>query len=126
MLRFGKHYSEQWEDEDIGLYDTPLPHTLASDSDPRDKQLRAASIITWDLAMLSDDDLLVEKRAHGSLTQHLVSAFLPVEISVVWKDVKAAEEEMEGRRVSQRTAAERQVMSRGGSQMTGQGYLRPR
>ncbi|KAH9162274.1 histone acetyltransferases subunit 3-domain-containing protein [Lactarius sanguifluus] len=60
---------------------------------------------------LNDDDLLVEERGHGPLTERLVSALLPVEDSVVWKGVKAAEEAMEGRHgVGVGTAAGRQVI----------------
>jgi transcriptional adapter 3 len=52
-----------------------------------------------------------EERGHGPRTKHLASALLPVEISVVWKGVKAAEEAMEGRRrVSVGTAAGRKLI----------------
>jgi hypothetical protein len=33
-----------------------------------------APLPCWELAMLNDDDLLVEKRGHSSLTEPLVSA----------------------------------------------------
>ncbi|KAN0141056.1 Histone acetyltransferases subunit 3 domain containing protein [Lactarius tabidus] len=112
MPRLGQHYSEQWEDEDVGLYDTVLPHTQAIRA--TSSYARPASIAPvprWDPATLNDDDLLVEERGHGPLTERLVSALLPVEDSVVWKGVKAAEEAMEGRHgVGVGTAAGRQVI----------------
>jgi len=112
MPHLGQHYSEQWEDEDISLYDAVLPSTQtirATSSYGRPASV--APVLRWDPATLKDEDLLVEERGHGPLTERLVSALLPVEDSVVWKGVKAAEEAMEGRHgVGVGTAAGRQVI----------------
>ena len=110
--RLGQHYSEQWEEEDIGLYDTVLPSTQAiRATSSYGRPASVAPVPRWDPATLNDDDLLVEERGHGPLTERLVSALLPVEDSVVWKGVKAAEEAMEGRHgVGVGTAAGRQVI----------------
>lgn len=112
MPRLGQHYSEQWEDEDIALYDTVLPHIQAiRATSSYARPASVAPVPRWDPATLNDDDLLVEERGHGPLTERLVSALLPVEDSVVWKGVKAAEEAMEGRHgVGVGTAAGRQVI----------------
>lgn len=112
MPRLGRHYSEQWEDEDIALYDTVLPHIQAiRATSSYARPASVAPVPRWDPATLNDDDLLVEERGHGPLTERLVSALLPVEDSVVWKGVKAAEEAMEGRHgVGVGTAAGRQVI----------------
>ena len=84
----------------IGLNDTILPHTqalCATSSYARSASL--APVPRWDPATLYDGDLLVEERSRGPLwlTVRLVSALLPVEDSVDWKGVKAAEEATEGR-----------------------------
>ncbi|KAF8262757.1 histone acetyltransferases subunit 3-domain-containing protein [Lactarius quietus] len=112
MPRLGQHYSEQWEDEDIALYDAVLPHTQAiRATSSYARPASVAPVPRWDPATLNDDDLLIEERGHGPLTERLVSALLPVEDSVVWKGVKAAEEAMEGRHgVGVGTAAGRQVI----------------
>lgn len=112
MPRLGQHYSEQWEDEDISLYDTVLPTTQAIRTTcSYGRPTSVAPVLRWDPATLNDEDLLVEERGHGPLTERLVSALLPVEDSVVWKGVKAAEEAMEGRHgVGVGTAAGRQVI----------------
>ncbi|KAH9961150.1 histone acetyltransferases subunit 3-domain-containing protein [Lactifluus volemus] len=112
MPRLGQHYSEQWEDEDMAAYDTVLPSTQAiRASSSYGRPASVAPVLRWDPATLNDDDLLVEERGHGPLTERLVSALLPVEDSVVWKGVKAAEEAMEGRHgVGVGTAAGRQVI----------------
>ena len=112
MPRLGQHYSEQWEDEDISLYDAVLPATQAiRASSSYGRPASVAPVLRWDPATLKDEDLLVEERGHGPLTERLVSALLPVEDSVVWKGVKAAEEAMEGRHgVGVGTAAGRQVI----------------
>ena len=112
MPRLGQHYSEQWEDEDISLYDAVLPSTQAiRASSSYGRPASVAPVLRWDPATLKDEDLLVEERGHGPLTERLVSALLPVEDSVVWKGVKAAEEAMEGRHgVGVGTAAGRQVI----------------
>ena len=112
MPRLGQHYSEQWEDEDISLYDTVLPSTQAIRTTcSYGRPASVAPVLRWDPATLNDDDLLGKERGHGSLTECLVSALLPVEDSVVWKGVKAAEEAVEGRHgVGVGTAAGRQVI----------------
>jgi transcriptional adapter 3 len=112
MPRLGQHYSEQWEDEDMASYDAVLPATQAiRASSSYGRPASVAPVLRWDPATLNDDDLLVEERGHGPLTERLVSALLPVEDSVVWKGVKAAEEAMEGRHgVGVGTAAGRQVI----------------
>ncbi|KAA1477670.1 hypothetical protein DENSPDRAFT_844851 [Dentipellis sp. KUC8613] len=108
LPRLGKHYAEQWEEEDIALHGAPLPSTSAiARSRPRTAPLHP----NWDPATLNEADLLVEEKGHGSVTERLVSALLPVEESVVWKGVKAAEEAMEGRHgVGAGSAAGRQVI----------------
>ena len=61
-------------------------------------------------APLDDEDLLVEDRAHGRLTERVVSALPPVEDSVMQKGVTAVEEAIERRHeVGAGTASERQV-----------------
>ncbi|KAI0303296.1 histone acetyltransferases subunit 3-domain-containing protein [Multifurca ochricompacta] len=112
MPRLGQHYSEQWEDEDISLYDSVLPSTQAIRANSSyGRPAPVPPVLRWDPATLNDDDLLVEERGHGPLTERLVSALLPIEDSVVWKGVKAAEEAMEGRHgVGVGTAAGRQVI----------------
>lgn len=111
LPRLGRHYTEQWEEEDIALYGAPLPSTetiRASTSYARAAE--KAPYPKWDPATLNENDLTVEERGHGPLTERLVSALLPVEDSV-WKGVKAAEEAMEGRHgVGAGSAAGRQVI----------------
>ncbi|KAI9453740.1 histone acetyltransferases subunit 3-domain-containing protein [Russula earlei] len=112
MPRLGQHYSEQWEDEDIAMYDAVLPSTQAiRATSSYGRPASVPPVPRWDPATLNDDDSLGEERGHGPLTERLVSALLPVEDSVVWKGVKAAEEAMEGRHgVGVGTAAGRQVI----------------
>jgi len=112
MPRLGRHYSEQWEDEDIALYGAPLPSTQSIRAGTSyGRPASAAPHPRWDPATLNEADLLAEERGHGPLTERLVSALLPVEDSVVWKGVKAAEEAMEGRHgVGAGSAAGRQVI----------------
>jgi len=112
MPHLGQHYSEQWEDEDMNMYAAVLPSTQAiRATSSYGRPASAAPVLRWDPATLNDDDLLVEERGHGPLTERLVSALLPVEDSVVWKGVKAAEEAMEGRHgVGVGTAAGRHVI----------------
>ncbi|THH13094.1 hypothetical protein EW146_g7092 [Bondarzewia mesenterica] len=111
MPRLGRHYTEQWEEEDIMLYGSALPSTeniraSTSYGRPSDK----VPFPKWDPATLNENDLLVEERGHGPMTERLISALLPVEDSV-WKGVKAAEEAMEGRHgVGVGSAAGRQVI----------------
>jgi transcriptional adapter 3 len=112
MPRLGQHYSEQWEDEDINMYDAVSPSTQAiRATSSYGRPASVAPVLRWDPATLNDDDLLAEERGHGPLTERLVSALLPAEDSVVWKGVKAAEEAMEGRHgVGVGTAAGRHVI----------------
>ncbi|OCH88235.1 hypothetical protein OBBRIDRAFT_758549 [Obba rivulosa] len=98
MPKLGRHYSEQWEEEDVALYGGPLPSTSA---------LRAAGTLPgssstaplpkWEPSTLMEADLLTEERGHGPLTERLVSALIPMHDTTEWKGVKAAEEAMEGR-----------------------------
>lgn len=111
LPRLGRHYTEQWEDEDVVMYGTILPATQnirASAS-----YGRAAAFPPypkWDPATLSEPDLVEEEHGHGPLTERLVSALLPIEDGV-WKGVKAAEEAMEGRHgVGVGNAGARQVI----------------
>jgi transcriptional adapter 3 len=96
MPKLGRHYTDVWEEEDIGLYGGPLPgfsamragSSLGSSSAPTPK---------WDPSTLSEEDLWNEEKGHGPLTERLLSALLPTPEASGWKGVRAAEEAMEGR-----------------------------
>lgn len=99
--KLGRHYADNWEEEDIASYGAPLQSTLAA---------RVASISTtppkgkWDPSTLTEQDLLSEERGHGPLTERLVSALLSIP-NAEWRGVKAAEDAMEGRPANGATAA---------------------
>ncbi|KAI0034982.1 histone acetyltransferases subunit 3-domain-containing protein [Vararia minispora EC-137] len=110
LPKLGKHYTEQWEDEDIALHGHVLPTTAAiRASASYGRVATAPPNPRWDPATLADADLAEEELGHGPLTERLVSALIPVE--GVWKGVKAAEEQMEGRHgVGVGNAVARQVI----------------
>ena len=54
-----------------------------------------APVLRWRPATLNDEDLFVEERGHGLLTERVISALLPIDDSVMWKGVKAAKEVIE-------------------------------
>jgi transcriptional adapter 3 len=92
MPKLGRHYSEVWEDQDLGtLPPVLLEHPkapLSAFTTPTPK---------WDPSTLTEPDLLVEEKGHGPLTDRVISALLPIPDVGVWKGVKAAEDAMEGR-----------------------------
>ena len=112
MPRLGRHYTEIWEEEDVATYGGVLPSTQAiRASTSYARPAESAPVPKWDPATLNEDNLVVEDRGHGPLTERLVSALLPVEDAAGWKGVKAAEEAMEGRHgVGVGNAAGRQVI----------------
>ena len=70
-----------------------------------------APVLRWGPATLNDEDLLVEERGHGLLTERVLRALLPIDDSVVWKGVKAAKEAIEKRHgVGVGTVSGRQVV----------------
>lgn len=98
MPKLGRHYSEVWEEEDIAQYGIPLPGTAAVRSGgPLPGSASNAPLPKWEPSTLSENDVLMEERGHGPLTERLVSALIPMQSSTEWKGVKAAEEAMEGR-----------------------------
>ncbi|KAI0317478.1 histone acetyltransferases subunit 3-domain-containing protein [Amylostereum chailletii] len=111
MPRLGRHYSEQWEDEDINTYGTVPPSTATIRANSSyGRPAVAAPHPKWDPATLSEADLVTEDRGHGPLTERLISALLPME-DVNWKGVKAAEGAMAGKHgVGVGNAAGRQVI----------------
>lgn len=111
----GKHYAEVWAEEDMHLYDRPLPGTAAAAyvagaiATPAP---RGGPLPRWEPSTLAEHDLLTEERGHGPLTERLVSALLPAPDPNGWKGVKAAEEAMEGRSAGgANAAAERDKMT---------------
>ncbi|EMD34328.1 hypothetical protein CERSUDRAFT_117206 [Gelatoporia subvermispora B] len=98
MPKLGRHYSEQWEEEDIALYGGPLPSTSAlRATGTLPGSSSTAPLPKWEPSTLMETDLLTEERGHGPLTERLVSALIPMHDATEWKGVKAAEEAMEGR-----------------------------
>ena len=61
------------------------------------RSVSMAPLPKWEPSTLSEQDLVIEERGHGPLTERLVSAMIPMQSATEWKGVKAAEEAMEGR-----------------------------
>ncbi|KAF9009581.1 histone acetyltransferases subunit 3-domain-containing protein [Cyathus striatus] len=90
MPKLGRHYLEQWEEQDAGL----LTLGEVAEAPP---ESYAPPAPKWEPSTLAEGDLLGEDRGHGPLTERVISALLPVPDPTGWKGVKAAEDAMEGR-----------------------------
>jgi len=98
MPKLGRHYSEQWEEEDVALYGGPLPSTVAVRVGARNHASSPnAPLPRWEPSTLMEAETITEERGHGPLTERLVSALIPMHNATEWRGVKAAEEAMEGR-----------------------------
>ncbi|KAF5343541.1 hypothetical protein D9758_012936 [Tetrapyrgos nigripes] len=107
MPRLGKHYLEQWEDDDARLArGLPRDHSSEASTSTAAPQAFVAPEPKWDPSTLSEPDLVLEEKGHGPLTERLISALLPMEDNQ-WKGVKAAEDAMEGRPGGSGAAASR-------------------
>ncbi|KAF5349718.1 hypothetical protein D9756_008959 [Leucocoprinus leucothites] len=92
MPKLGRHYTEIWEDQDSGL----LPSVVLNHQEAPASQFTPPEP-KWDPSTLADMDLVTEEKAHGPLTERVISALLPLPDQSGWKGVKAAEDAMEGR-----------------------------
>ncbi|KAI0737969.1 histone acetyltransferases subunit 3-domain-containing protein [Daedaleopsis nitida] len=95
MPKLGRHYSVQWEEEDMAAYGHPLPGTAAMRANAHAGP--SNPLPKWEPSTLAEPDLLTEERGHGPLTERVMSALIPMNDALEWKGVKAAEEAMEGR-----------------------------
>ncbi|KAL4265786.1 NGG1 family protein [Pleurotus pulmonarius] len=87
MPKLGRHYTELWEEEDMGILAMP------SDADP---SIFAPPDPKFEPSQLGETDVLNEEKGHGPLTERVIAALLPAP-DLTWKGVKAAEDAMEGR-----------------------------
>ncbi|KAH9948140.1 histone acetyltransferases subunit 3-domain-containing protein [Amylocystis lapponica] len=97
MPKLGKHWTEQFEEDDIANYGGPLPSTVAMRAGATVAGPSTGPLPRWEPSTLMETDLLTEERGHGPLTERLLSALIPMQNATEWKGVKAAEEAMEGR-----------------------------
>lgn len=97
----GRHYTEQWEDEDMQLYGG-VPSSLDF-SNSRNAAAAAAStsfiatpLPKWDASSLTEADLATDKGL-GPVTERLVAALLPAADQSTWKSMKEAEDAYESK-----------------------------
>ena len=100
--RLGKHYSEQWEDEDVAFYGG-VPAALDFTSSRNHGASSSAHNLSlqnflpkWDATTLSDGDLASE-RGMGPVTERTASALLATGNAETWKVVKEAEDAYEAK-----------------------------
>ncbi|TFL07870.1 histone acetyltransferases subunit 3-domain-containing protein [Pterulicium gracile] len=95
MSKLGKHYTEQWAEDDLAVYGGPMPGFTPTGYKGPGGGIMAPTP-KWDPSQLADEELWTEDKGHGPLTERVISALLPIADSE-WKGVKAAEDAMEGR-----------------------------
>ena len=90
----GRHYTEQWEEEDIAIYDG-VP-TLLDFSTSRNlassSGIISGPLSKWDSSTIAESDVTADKGL-GPVTERLVSALLPAADQSTWKSLLQAEEE---------------------------------
>ena len=97
----GRHYTEQWEDEDITFYGG-VPASLdfsASRNAASISHIGArpnAPVPKWDATTLTDSDLATDKGL-GPVSERLVSALLPAVDSSTLKAIREAEDAYEAK-----------------------------
>ena len=97
----GRHYTEQWEDEDIAIYGG-VPSALDFSASRNAASMNntgispTASLPKWDVSTLNDSDLISEKGL-GPVSERLVTALLPAADQAVWKVIEKAEEAYESK-----------------------------
>ncbi|KAI0689038.1 histone acetyltransferases subunit 3-domain-containing protein [Cerioporus squamosus] len=95
MPKLGRHYSVQWEEEDIATYGQPLPGTAATRAS---MHAPPPSVLPrWEPSTLEDEDAALDHHAHGPLTERVASALMPMNHLLEYRGVKATEEDMAGR-----------------------------
>ncbi|KAI5118320.1 hypothetical protein M0805_006603 [Coniferiporia weirii] len=96
----GRHYTDQWEDEDMQLYGG-VPSSLDF-SGSRNATAAASNYIgsgplpKWDASGLTEADTITDKGL-GPVTERLVSALLPAADQSTWKSMREAEDAYEAR-----------------------------
>lgn len=100
MPELGRHYTEQWEEEDAALYGqvpaaldftaSRLAAEASSNPGPSNP------LPKWDVTSLTDADLVSDKGL-GPVTERLVSSFLPAADQSKWKALKDAEDAHEAK-----------------------------
>lgn len=103
MPELGRHYTEQWEDEEIAFYGgvpASLDFTSSRNSNAASSSSHAFAPQTplpkWDAATLGDGDLASE-RGMGPVSERVVAALLPAANPATWKSVKEAEDAYESK-----------------------------
>ncbi|TFK87699.1 hypothetical protein K466DRAFT_490366 [Polyporus arcularius HHB13444] len=95
MPKLGRHYSVQWEEEDIATYGQPLPGTAAMHASMHAPP--PSALPRWEPSTLEDKQAALDHYGHGSLTERVASALLPMNHLLEYRGVKATEEDMAGR-----------------------------
>ena len=103
MPELGRHYTEQWEDEDIAFYGG-VPAALDFASNRNNNAASSSSTAftvqnphpKWDASTLVDNDLTSE-RGMGPMSERVVAALLPAANQAAWKTMKEAEDAYEAR-----------------------------
>ncbi|KAL5512012.1 NGG1 [Sanghuangporus vaninii] len=97
----GRHYTEQWEDEDVAFYggvpaalDFSASRNAASISNSGVSPI--APLPKWDVSTLNDNDLSTDKGL-GPVSERLVTALLPAADQATWKSTERAEEAYEAK-----------------------------
>lgn len=101
MPELGRHYTEQWEDEDTALYGgvpTVLDFTNSRNAAAMSSSgfAPAGPLPKWDATALSETDLVSDKGL-GPVSERLVSALLPAADQSTWRSMKEAEDAHEAR-----------------------------
>jgi transcriptional adapter 3 len=111
----GRHYTEQWEDEDIAFYGgvpvsldfTNSRHASATSSNHVPGGSPPIPLQKWDPSTLGELDLASEKGL-GPLTERIASSFLSTANQAsraAWKSVKEAEEAYEAKTAAEANGA---------------------
>ncbi|RPD59303.1 hypothetical protein L226DRAFT_536321 [Lentinus tigrinus ALCF2SS1-7] len=95
MPKLGRHYSVQWEEEDIATYGQPLPGTAATRASMHAPQ--PGTLPKWEPSTLDEEGATMDHHTHGPLTERVASALLPMNHLLEYRGVKATEEDMAGR-----------------------------
>lgn len=95
MPKLGRHYSVQWEEEDIATYGQPLPGTAATRASMHAPP--PSTLPKWEPSTLDDERATMDHYAHGPLTERVASALVPMNHLLEYRGVKATEEDMAGR-----------------------------
>lgn len=97
----GRHYSEQWEEEETAYYGG-VPSALDFSSSRNAAMMSnggispAAPLPKWDATSMTETDLVTDKGL-GPVSERLVSALLPAADQSTWKSLKEAEDAHEAK-----------------------------